>query len=1222
MKKILGLDLGVASIGWALINVVNDIPTEIIALGSRIIPLSTDDANEFSTGNAISKNQKRTERRTQRKGYDRYQLRRKNLTNFLRKYDMTPTEQLIKLEVLELWGLRAKAVNEQISLVELGRILYHLNQKRGYKSAKSDDIDDKKQKDYVSDVNNRYKTIKGFGQTIGQYFNEHLLKDKHFRTKEQVFPRIAYVEEFEVMWDCQAKYYPTILTAENKAIVRDEIIYYQRNLKSCKHLVSVCEFEIRPYKNKKGQTVYNGPKVAPRSSPLFQVCKNWESLNNIVLKNRRGKEFEFTVEIRTKLFTHLDNNEKLTTSDLFNILDVKKSDGWWGGKAIGKGLQGNTTKMQISKALKGIPEYQNLLQFKLKNIDTGLVDLETGEIVEQISSDFENEPLYRLWHTIYSINDKDELTKVLLRNFGIEEPEVIDALYKIDFRKAGFGNKSSKAIRRILPYLQNGLMYSEACLAAGFRHSESLTVVENEARELLSKLPQIKKNELKQPIVEKILNQMINLVNAVIDQYGTIDEIRVELARELKQSKDERNATDKNMRQREKENDNYANRILQEYGLTASRTRIQKFRMWEESKQKCFYCGQTVNVMEFLKGLDVEVEHIIPKSLFFDDGFSNKVCACRKCNSEKGNQTAFDYMRTKADYEFEDYLIRIEDYYKNGDISKTKKERLLTSKEKIPTDFIDRQLRETQYIARKSKAILSQVTRNVWATSGSVTDFVRHTWGWDKILHDLQVDKYRAMGQTEIVEFIHKNQKHKEERIKDWSKRLDHRHHAVDALVVACTKQSFIQRLNNLNTERDSIWQALKDQSEEHKEKFSSLENWMNEQPHFSKEYLQNKVAEILVSFKAGKKSASIGTRSKYVNGKKIILQEGIIVPRGALHEEGVYGEISRYFKDKKTGQVTYEPQIVIKYDVGLGSQGYIFSGKETVEIKYKTDKKTGIINIVIEDKIQKVLDSIIDERVKKVLLERLNSGFENGQTYKDDPKKALNSFRDLINHPIYLDKNQSIPIKSVRCFTGLSAVEPLRYNDKGEAISFVKPGNNHHIAFYHDQEGNKQVHVVTFWHAVQRKKYGIPVFITEPTFVWDFVQINEFPEAFLKNLPNVNWTFENSLQQNEMFILGMSNDEFTSSIEKSNYELLSKFMYKIQNLSANPNGKVIQPVIRLCHHIETRFEINKANKSDKRFLNIVSIEVWNKLNPVKITLNCLGKITSINGKAISYLTT
>ena len=246
---------------------------------------------------------------------------------------MSPTEELIKLDALELWGLRAKAVNEQITLIELGRILYHLNQKRGYKSAKSDDVDDKKQRDYVVDVNKRHKTIRDLGLTIGQYFYDQLQQDKHYRTKGQVFPRAAYIEEFEAIWNFQAKHHSAILTKVNKEIVRDEIIYYQRNLKSCKHLVSLCEFEMRAYKNKDGKTVYDGPKVAPRSSPLFQVCKIWESLNNLVLKNRRGKEFEFTLEHKQDLFSHLDNHEKLTINDLYKILGISKAEGWWGRKS-------------------------------------------------------------------------------------------------------------------------------------------------------------------------------------------------------------------------------------------------------------------------------------------------------------------------------------------------------------------------------------------------------------------------------------------------------------------------------------------------------------------------------------------------------------------------------------------------------------------------------------------------------------------------------------------------------------------------------------------------------------------------------------------------------------------------------------------------------------------------------------------------------------------------
>jgi len=666
------------------------------------------------------------------------------------------------------------------------------------------------------------------------------------------------------------------------------------------------------------------------------------------------------------------------------------------------------------------------------------------------------------------------------------------------------------------------------------------------------------------------------------------------------------------------QNDIYANRILQEYGLAASRTRIQKFRMWEESKQKCFYCGQTVNVQEFLRGFDVEVEHIIPKSLFFDDGFSNKVCACRKCNSEKGNQTAFDYMKSKAEDEFESYLIRIEEYYKNGDISKTKKERLLTPKEKIPTDFIDRQLRETQYIARKANAILAQVSRNVWATSGSVTDFVRHTWGWDRILHDLQIDKYRSNGQTELVEFVHKNQKHTEERITGWSKRSDHRHHAIDALVVACTRQSFIQRLNNLNTERDAMWQELKNQSDEHKGKFESLENWLNDQPHFSKEHVQNKVAAILVSFKSGKKAASTGKRIKYVNGKKIVLQEGIIVPRGALHEESVYGKI-KIREEKKSLKYLFEnPQLIFKPNIkelvekriekyeGDTKQAITSLTKSPIELKdgvnleYATCfKEEYIIKYPLQSLKAKDVNSIIDKHLREVVRQRL-SKFNNNE------KEA---FKDLKNYPLWLDQFKSIQVKTLRCFTGLSAVESIKRNEIGETIGFVKPGNNHHIAIYTDKTGKKQEQTVTFWSAVERKKYGVTAIITNPTEVWDNILDKDLPESFLNSLPLFDWSFDVSLQQNEMFILGMSEEDYQIAIEKSDFSLLSKYLYRVQKIA--PHDYVFR------FHLETKLDGSIGAKEVNSFYRIKSLAAFFALNPWKLKINNLGQITFINNKPI-----
>lgn len=130
MKKVLGLDLGVGSVGWSLVNVDDNYkPTEILGIGSRIISLSPDESSEFTSGNAASKNQKRTQKRTARKGYDRYQMRRQALTEKLRELKMLPDERLIKLPVLELWTLRAKAATpgEKLTLPEIGRVLYHIN---------------------------------------------------------------------------------------------------------------------------------------------------------------------------------------------------------------------------------------------------------------------------------------------------------------------------------------------------------------------------------------------------------------------------------------------------------------------------------------------------------------------------------------------------------------------------------------------------------------------------------------------------------------------------------------------------------------------------------------------------------------------------------------------------------------------------------------------------------------------------------------------------------------------------------------------------------------------------------------------------------------------------------------------------------------------------------------------------------------------------------------
>ena len=234
MKKVLGLDLGSASIGWAVIE-ESDNSAKIVAMGSRIIPYVGTEGQDFAEGKGESRNALRTKARTARKGYDRYQLRRKYLVDALVKNDMMPNESLKGLPKMQLWELRSKAVLRNISKQELGRLLLWLNQKRGYKSSRSDANLDKKDTEYVADVKSRHEMIKEKGLTIGQYFCNELKVDEYFRVKENIFPREAYVEEFDTICAKQKEYLG--LTDELIAKLRNEIIYYQRPLKSQKGIV-------------------------------------------------------------------------------------------------------------------------------------------------------------------------------------------------------------------------------------------------------------------------------------------------------------------------------------------------------------------------------------------------------------------------------------------------------------------------------------------------------------------------------------------------------------------------------------------------------------------------------------------------------------------------------------------------------------------------------------------------------------------------------------------------------------------------------------------------------------------------------------------------------------------------------------------------------------------------------------------------------------------------
>jgi len=1246
MKKILGLDLGSASIGWALIteDKENGITNyEISGIGSRIIPYEGTEGKDFAKGTGESRNSSRTKARTARKGYDRYQLRRRFLVETLIKNKMFPDDSLKNLPKMQLWELRNKAVDSPISLIELGRLFLWLNQKRGYKSSRSDANLDKKDTEYVATVKSRHEKIKELNLTIGQYFYEGLAKDEFYRVKENIFPREAYIEEFDRICSNQQQYHSSTLT--NKLIdkIKNEIIYYQRPLKSQKGLVSVCEFEGFWRKGKDGKEYFVGPKVAPKSSPLYQLSKMWENINNIKISSRTGGDIEITAEQKWALFEHLDNNEKLTQSDLLKLLNLKKEN-CYVNKQLAKGIIGNITKYAICNCFINLNSCQDLLKLDLKIVETDsegyLYDKKTGEIfntkpVKFIDPMVEREPFYQLWHTIYSIPDQEECSKVLQANFKIEQA-IANKLAAIDFSKHAFGNKSVKVIRNILPYLMEGDGYSEAMSYAGYDHSNSLTKDQNLQRKLLAQLKPIDKNSLRQPIVEKILNQMVNVVNAVIDKYGKPDEIRVELARELKQSKEERNDADKNMNKRQRENEEITKRLA-EYGMRATRNNIIKWRLYEEIDNQdkklnaiCIYCGQPISLTEAIKGNDVDIEHIIPKSKLFDDSQSNKTLAHRHCNKDKNDRTAYDFMKSKSVQALDEYVKRVNALYASQVIRKTKRDKLLMTEDKIPDNFIDRQLRETQYISKKAREILQTICYNVWATSGTVTAELRHLWGWDDVTMNLQFDKYKALGLTQTIEWEsdHGKNSHEKEVITGWTKRDDHRHHAVDALTIACTKQGYIQRFNTLSSSktREDMAFDIENSTIEFKEKRSLLEKYIISEQPIPVDKVEKAVADILISFKSGKKVAVVGKRKVGKLGNKKVIQEGIIIPRGQLHQEFVYGKIKSIEERKPIKYIFENPHLIykpyikalveerilrhegntIKAISSLKKDPIYLNKDRSVLLEYATCLKDEyVIKYNVDINFNKA-DKVIDGKTKDILQARLNKfGGKSKEAFKDVQRED----KTLIKW--YEDEGLKHPIKSVRCYTGLSAVVPVKKDEQGKDIGFVKPGNNHHIAIYTDNEGNKYEYVCTFWHAVERKKYGIPIIIHNAAEVWDKIQMQPegtYPESFLEKLPIVHWNLLVSMQQNEMFILGMAPEDIEIAISNNDCRTISDKLYRVQKMSIIPSSGQLDITFR--HHLETQLNDETDSKLSKRFIKAQSIGSLFNLNPYKVKVDRLGNIS------------
>lgn len=1133
-----------------------------------------------------------------------------------------------------LW--RSEAVKKQLDFENLAVVFQEINSNLNNSSG------------YLGAISDRSKELYFNNQTVGEYLYNQLKANPHTKLKNQVFYRQDYLDEFEKIWETQAKYHKE-LTKELKEEIRDIVIFYQRKLKSQKGLISICEFENREIEiteNGKTKKKTVGLKVAPKSSPLFQEFKIWQRLNDLEFKNVETKEiFPLELEHREILFSNLNIKGNLSSKELIELLGYSLKE--W--KYNFKEIDGNKTnenfytaflKIIASEGIEFPKEFKLTIDDEIKvskiNASAEIIKFFVKEKLSELGiitsvldfnselegSDFEKQASYQLWHLLYSYEGDDspsgneKLYELLEKKFGFKE-EHSKILAEIGFPQ-DYGSLSSKAIRKIYPYIKEH-KYSDACNYAGYNHSKnSLTKEQLENRVLKEQLDILSKNSLRNPVVEKILNQMINLVNEVSKEYGRPDEIRIELARELKNNAEERANMTSEISKATLLHQKYAEILKKEFGIPVpSRNDIIRYKLYLELANNGFkdlYTDIKIE-RENLFTEKYDIDHIIPQSRFFDDSFSNKVLVPRGANLKKGNFTAFDYLEIEGKEKLEKFLNIIKELYDKGAITKAKYEKLQKKGVEIGDGFIERDLRNTQYIAKKAKEILFGITNSVLSTSGRITDKLREDWNLVNTMKELNLDKYRKLGLTETV--INSKGEEKQ-RIIDWTKRNDHRHHAMDALTVAFTTHNHIQYLNYLNARKD-------EKHKEHQNIFA-IENLITkvfEKKNGSKERrfkepiknfridAKKHLDEVLISHKA--KNKVVTKNINKIKKKGSVIAKTELTPRGQLHKETIYGS-SKFLKTKeekvsgkfdletinKVQNEKFRNALLARLQEFDGYSKKAFTGKnvisknpiflneekteqlpETVTLAwYETDYT--IRKVVNPDNFKdyKNIEKVIDKGVREILMNRLKE-------FNGNSKEA---FSDLDKNPIWLNKSKGITVKTVT-INGINNAEALHYkkdhfgkeildeNGKKIAVDFVSTGNNHHVAIYEDKRGNLQEKVVSFYEAVERMNQGL---------------------AIIDKDYNADWKFLFTMKQNEMFLFPSEdfNPKEIDLFDQKNLSLISKNLFRVQKIGTKDYW--------FRHHLETKIEENPnlINITYKRLRNPSSL-----IHTVKIRLNHMGKI-------------
>ena len=1085
---------------------------------------------------------------------------------------------------------------------------------------------------------------------IGQLVNT--VERKYYRSelrailkKQMEFHPVLQNEE--LYKKCILNLYPnneayrnSISTKDFEYLFVEDIIFYQRPLKSKKHLIENCPYEFRRYIDKStGELVIDPIKCIAKSHPLFQEFRIWQFISNLRIYTTNGLNEDKTAlfipdfKAKAELFKWLNDRKDIDQDSLIKklcgskITKSKKLDYRW-NYVEDKKYPCNKTRAAI------------------------LAKLEKSE-----KNRLDDEVLFLIWHLLYSVKTKEEIDAVFseekkrvngiyarLLNFFCES--TIQKIKGIKFEDSedGYGPYSEKALKKLLPLMRCGEFWKESQISSIDRIEKLITgeydpEIKDSIRERVAGLHErtdfqglplwlacyivygrhseakespkwqnpddidiflssFRQHSLNNPIVEQIVTETLRTVRDIWRKTGRIDEIHIELGREIKSTKEQRARDTRRITENENTNQRIRNLLLEfmnpEFGVEGvrpyspsqheilkiyeegallngdieeyreiitklnntesskkiSKSYILRYKSWLEQNYRSPYTGQPIPLAKLFTH-EYEIEHIIPQSRYFDDSFRNKVICESEVNKLKGNLLGFEFIK-KHHGEIvtltggRSVTIMSEDAYtafvKKHFASNSKKLQYLLLEE-IPDGFINRQINDTRYISKYIMALLSNIVReeiapdvyeeestskNVIVCNGAITTRLKKDWGLNDVWNRIILPRFIRLNEiTGSKTFTatnaegHRIPNMPDELRKGFTiKRIDHRHHAMDAIVIACATRSHIHLLNNeaAKSENRAIRHQLSHKLRRYEkividdEVHSVAKEFLKPWPTFTTD-VQHALESIIVSFKQNLRIINKAT-NRYLSyydengvlrldrsGKPIkgITQQKAHTNwwavRKPLHKDTVFGKVSlRRIKEVRLGVAMLDPNSIvdkelkaeIKRLIGLGYdekriKKFFADGENKdiwaefnpmkIKVYYFTDDTFATRKALDESFDRKKIEtSVTDTGIQKILLRHLEENAGDPKiAFSPDGIERMNADVKRLN-----DGKRHKPIYKVRWYESSNKFAVGRRGNKKDKYVEAAKGTNLYFAVYATSDGTRSFETIPLNEVVERLKNKI----------------------------------------------------------------------------------------------------------------------------------------------------